>query len=166
MGYDFSAVGRDEPAFRLGPGWMALLLDVLNVAGVIDVDAVEPDLPAEVEATWDDTPTEEWPLDGPLSDEARAYFGFRSENAGQIPVRKLADNSPWIIAAEECEILAGIVDDLIEGRQLLAFTEVGTRVLERHGVDRTEWTDTIHGMLGRFGRFCHECAVRDGFWAY
>lgn len=166
MGYDFSAVGREEPTFRLGLSWMSLLLDVLNVAGVLDGKAVEPDLPADVAATWDDPPTEDWPFDASLSDEARAYFAFSSANAGQVPIRKLADSSPWIIAAEECEVLARRVDDLIEGRQLLAFTEVGRRVLERSGADRAEWLDTTREILSEFGWFCQECAAYDGFWAY
>lgn len=166
MGYDFSAVGREEPTFRLGLGWMSLLLDVFNVAGVLDVRAGEPDPPDDVAATWDDPPTEDWPFEGALSEVALAYFAFRSENAGQVPICKLADSSPWIVAAEECEVLAGCADDILDGRRSLVLSEVGNQVLERSGVDRTERLDTTRRIVVEFAQFCRECAAHDGFWAY
>lgn len=162
MGYDYCTVdgSGEERLPKLRGREVSIALSALAHTDLFD-DTRAPDDP-DFSFDLDD----EWPFCVELSESDLAWFGFRSPDPERIPMVKLRDNEPWIIAPAECARLRTVIGELLAGQRPRHVSHWVIDRLAERGLEGKDVGAEIERCLQVFSDIAAAGEDAGGFWSY
>jgi hypothetical protein len=165
VGFDFASVNGDQ-TYRLNAGWMSVLLDALDCAGLFDWVAIPPDPPPGLNEKWDDPPSADWPFDRDLTEDELTFFGFRSSQAELVAGRKLVDNELWLLTPPESWLIHECAQSVALNERSRALGERSFTRLAEMGIPSAAVAQEVEAQLLGLAYFAGESSALGGFWAH